>query len=115
MQAYRGLPILTNQSSYPTRLVGVWDGLSLALCMGLRERREFPNVPAAGDATTLTLTPVGGGPTEVAVTPWPFRGEAVTLVCEGRRLPETFADEQALRAALARAPWVTITTRLRPA
>ena len=25
MQAYRGLPILTNQSSYPTRLVGVWD------------------------------------------------------------------------------------------
>ena len=24
MQVYRGLPILTNQSSYPTRLVGIW-------------------------------------------------------------------------------------------
>jgi tRNA dimethylallyltransferase len=25
MQVYRGLPILTNQSSYPTRLVGIWS------------------------------------------------------------------------------------------
>lgn len=24
MQLYRGLPVLTNQSSYPTRLVGIW-------------------------------------------------------------------------------------------
>jgi tRNA dimethylallyltransferase len=24
MQVYRGLPLLTNQSSYPTRLVGIW-------------------------------------------------------------------------------------------
>jgi tRNA dimethylallyltransferase len=25
LQVYRGLPILTNQSSYPTRLVGIWS------------------------------------------------------------------------------------------
>jgi tRNA dimethylallyltransferase len=25
MQVYRGLPILTNQSTYPTRLVGIWE------------------------------------------------------------------------------------------
>ncbi|MBA2361683.1 MAG: tRNA (adenosine(37)-N6)-dimethylallyltransferase MiaA [Actinobacteria bacterium] len=25
MQAYRGLPILTNQSGYPTEFVGIWD------------------------------------------------------------------------------------------
>lgn len=25
MQVYRGLPILTNQSSYPTELVGIWE------------------------------------------------------------------------------------------
>jgi tRNA dimethylallyltransferase len=25
MQAYRGLPILTNQSEHPTRLVGIWE------------------------------------------------------------------------------------------
>jgi tRNA dimethylallyltransferase len=25
MQVYRGLPILTNQSDYPTRLVGIWE------------------------------------------------------------------------------------------
>ena len=97
------------------RLVGVWDGLSLALCMGLREPREFPDVPTADGAVSLALTPVDGDPTEVTVDPWPFRDDTVTLVCEGRRLPETFADEQTLRAALARAPWVRIATRLQPA
>lgn len=25
MQVYRGVPVLTNQSDYPTRLVGIWD------------------------------------------------------------------------------------------
>src|SRR5262249_29999151 len=25
MQVYRGLPILTNQSAHPTRLVGIWE------------------------------------------------------------------------------------------
>src|SRR5436190_23964007 len=25
MQVYRGLPILTNQSEFPTRLVGIWE------------------------------------------------------------------------------------------
>jgi tRNA dimethylallyltransferase len=25
MQVYRGLPVLTNQSDYPTRLVGIWE------------------------------------------------------------------------------------------
>ena len=79
-------------------------------------RRATPSKSGSSPpcATTLTLTPVGGDPTEIAVAPWPFRGEAVTLVSEGRRLPETFADEGAMRAALARAPWVTIATRLRP-
>ena len=97
------------------RLVAVWDGLSLVLCHGLREPREFRDVPTADGATTLTLAPAGDDPTTATVDPWPFRADAVTLVCEGRRLPETFTDEQAMRAALARAPWVRIATRLRSA
>ena len=97
------------------RLVAVWDSLSLALCGGLREPREFPNVPAADGATTVTLTPVAGDPTEVTVAPWPFHKATVMLVCEGRRLPDTFADETTMRAALSQAPWLTIITRLRPA
>jgi hypothetical protein len=96
------------------RLVAVWDGLSLALCHGLREPREFRDVPTTDGATALTLTPAGDDSTTVTVDPWPFRDDAVTLICEGRRLPETFADEQEMRAALARAPWVRITVRLQP-
>lgn len=94
------------------RLVAVWDALSLALCMGLRGERTFPGVPAATGAETLTLAPVGDDPTRVAVDPWPFGADAVRLVCEGRRLPESFDDDESMRAALARAPWVTIETHL---
>ena len=96
------------------RLVGAWDRLSLALCMGLHGERAFPNTPTADEETALTLTPAVGDPTRLTVAPWPFRGGTVTLVCEGRRLPETFADEGAMRAALDRAPWVTIVTHLHP-
>jgi Protein of unknown function (DUF3891) len=96
------------------RLVGTWDALSLWVCGGLRGERPLGSVPAADGDVALTLTPVDGDPTRVGVAPWPFREPAVTLVCEGRRLPGTFADEEAMRAALAGAPWVTVTTRLEP-
>ncbi len=96
------------------QLVRIWDALSLALCGGLHAPRSFAGVPAADGDTTLTLTPLDGDPTTVMVDPWPFRPETVTLVCEGRRLPETFATEEVMRAALDRAPWVTIRIELRP-
>jgi len=62
----------------------------------------------------LTVTRVEDDPTRGTLEPWPFRQDAVTLRCEGRRLSETFTDEDAMRAALARAPWVTITMHLQP-
>jgi hypothetical protein len=96
------------------RLVAIWDRLSLALCIGLRAERRIEGVPTADGVTTLTLTPGGGDPAAVAVAPWPFQDGEVTLVCDGRRLPETFADEAAMRAALGRAPWATIEVGLRP-
>jgi hypothetical protein len=95
------------------RLVGLWDRLSLALCHGVREPIAVHDVPTATDPVTLTLTPVNGDPLHVVVNPWPFRDASVRLVCEGRRLPDTFTDESTMRAALAIAPWVTIVTRLR--
>ena len=55
-------------------------------------------------------------PTRVAVAPWPFAEDVVTLRFEGRRLPARFAaDEAAMRAALAHAPWVSFAVRLHPA
>ena len=97
------------------RLISIWDRLSLLVCMGLREERRVEGVPTAGGETALTLTPAAGDPTLVRVAPWPFRDDRVTLVCDGRRLPETFADEATMRAALARASWLTIETTLAPA
>jgi len=87
-------------------LVFTWDGLSLALLHGVTTERN-----AVGRA----LTPVGDDPTRVIVSPWPFREDAVTLVCEGRLLAETYADEREMRRGLAKAPWTTIQTRLTPA
>jgi Protein of unknown function (DUF3891) len=96
------------------RLVLAWDRISLALCGGLRAPRGIVDVPTADGETAIDLTPVGGDPTRVAVAPWPFRERAVTVVCEGRRLPDRYADEAAMRAALAAAPWRTILTHLSP-
>ncbi len=95
------------------RLVAAWDRLSLALCHGVRAAVTIPEVPTAERDTPLTLAPVGDDPCIVTVDPWPFRADSVRLICEGRRLPQTFTDETNMRAALAAAPWVTIVTELR--
>ena len=95
------------------RLVARWDGISLALCHGLRREHAHEGVPTADGETTLTATPVGEDGREYVFDPWPFRDERVTLVYEGRRLDGRFDDEEAMRDALRRAPWVTLATRLR--
>ncbi|MGH3022632.1 MAG: DUF3891 family protein, partial [Gaiellaceae bacterium] len=63
-------------------LVFAWDWLSLALLHGVTEGRR-----AAG----LMLAPADDDPERVAVTPWPFRPEALAVVCEGRVLRGRFA------------------------
>jgi hypothetical protein len=93
-------------------LLRTWDALSLALCFGLQPRKVFSHVPTKSGETTLTVTRVEDDPTRGTVDPWPFHEEVVTLRWEGRRLPETFADEKAMRVALTHAPWVTITMHL---
>lgn len=96
-------------------LVTAWDRLSLALCHGVHAPVSVPDVPTATGTATITLASVNDDPNEVIVEPWPFRGDTVRLVCEGRRLPQTFTDEATMRATLATAPWVTIVTHLRAA
>lgn len=93
-------------------LLRTWDALSLALCFGLEPRKLFSHVPTRSGETKLTVTRVEDDPTRGTVDPWPFHEEAVALHCEGRRLPETCADEGAMRVALTHAPWVTLTMQL---
>jgi hypothetical protein len=77
------------------QLLWIWDFLSLALCLRWDGR-------SIGDLTYTGTT----------FEPWPFRDESVTLRTEGRRLAGRFDDEDAMRAALAAAPWVTLEFRL---
>jgi hypothetical protein len=93
------------------RLVARFDGISLALCHALDFEHVHEGVPTADGETTLVVTPLARD--EYAVEPWPFRNEGVAVVYEGRRVTDTFADEQAMRVGLRHAPWVTLTTRLR--
>jgi hypothetical protein len=87
-------------------LIFAWDGLSLALVHGVTGEKR-----AAGH----TLAAPEGDPARVTVAPWPFRDDTVTLVCEGRLLAETYADERELRRGLAKAQWISIETKLEPA
>jgi hypothetical protein len=96
------------------RLVALWDRLSLALCGGLRAPLAVDGVPSADADSMLTLSPIGDDPTRAAVEPWPLASPEVALVVEGRRLPETFSDQESMRSALARASWVSIRTTLVP-
>jgi Protein of unknown function (DUF3891) len=97
------------------RLVARFDGISLAVCHALAVEHVHEGVPTADDETTISATPVDGDPGAYVIDPWPFRDGTVTLVYEGRRLEGRFTDEERMRAALRRAPWLTLTTRLRPA
>jgi hypothetical protein len=97
------------------RLVAVWDALSLALCGGRGDRRQVGGVPTAEGETALSLMPDVHDPTRCVVAPWPFGNEAVALRFEGRRLTGQFADQAAMRAALASAPWLSFEVRLLPA
>ena len=97
------------------RLIGVWDGMSLAIAGGLHAERRFENVPARQEDLSLTFRPLNSDGTEISVEPWPFQVQVVNLYCEGRRLTGTFDDEEAMRRAIGSAPWVTLDFQLRPA
>ena len=87
-------------------LIFAWDGLSLALLHGVTKERT-----AAGHE----LAPLDGDTSAVAVSPWPFREDEVSLACEGRLLTETYASDGDMRRGLAKAPWRAIVIRLVPA
>ncbi len=96
------------------QLVGIWDAISLAICLGRTSPQSWEHVPTATGTTTLTLCACGDDPTKLMLTPWPFRRQQVIPVYEGRYLTETFSDEATMCHALSHAPWVTLQTVLYP-
>jgi hypothetical protein len=80
------------------RMIFLWDGLSLALCVPWEELTQ--------DGFTLR---------DERLHPWPFETGELTVRCEGRRLEGRFTDERALHDALERAERVELSFTLRPA
>jgi hypothetical protein len=97
LQARLGEGLDRDQVKRNQQLLWAWDFLSLALCLGW-EGRSVGGIEFTG--TTFE--------------PWPFQDESVTLRIEGRRLAGRFDDEQEMRAALDRAPWIPLEFRLSP-
>ncbi|NHC35687.1 DUF3891 family protein [Scytonema millei] len=95
-------------------LVAIWDSLSLALCMGVQEERQFDGIPTALGETTLTLVPLDDKFEKVKVSPWAFDRDEVKLNYDGRVLRNRFTDETQMRQALANAEWVNMSTVLIP-
>ena len=95
-------------------LVATLDALSLAICMGVTEQRQFEQVPTVTGETTVTLTPIDHDPTQLSLEPWCFQVNEVTVIFEGRILRKKTTDEQDMRDQLSHAPWITLTVTLRP-
>jgi uncharacterized protein DUF3891 len=94
------------------RLLWTWDYLSLAVCLdwvpGVARA-----VPSADGPEDVRIGPAGPG--RLALEPWPFGDERVSLRCDGRRLEGRFEDLASMRAALEAAPWTSLRWELEPA
>ena len=94
-------------------LIWTWDYLSLALCLDWAPATA-KSAPTATRSIDLNLIydPDRG---VHRLDPWPFSAAAITVHCEGRRLPSRLDTERELREAFADAPWETLSLRLEAA
>jgi hypothetical protein len=103
LQASLSAGLDPDEVDHNRRLLLALDRFSLALCHGRATTLDELGVPIAVAPADEAWT----------VSPWPFAAERVVVGCEARRLPGTFADAEAARAALAAAPWVPLRWELR--
>jgi hypothetical protein len=95
-------------------LVAVTDALSLAVCGGIETLGGAGEAPMAdGSLVPLQFREEAG---VCAISPWPFAVPEVTLGWTARRFAPgaRWADEAAMRGALAAAPVERVTARLVP-
>ncbi|MBV9193691.1 MAG: DUF3891 family protein [Solirubrobacterales bacterium] len=94
------------------QLLWTWDFLSLALCLDWAPTTAH-DVPTTGEPVELELIPAGGD-FRLRLEPWPLRRPAFSVRCEGRRLRGRYESDEALREALAEAPWEALEFELVP-
>jgi hypothetical protein len=97
-----------------SRLVAVWDWISLILCCGPIRPTTIEEVPAGDGAAILSVTPAGER--GAALDPYPFAGGPLAVTAPARRIPaRPYRSSEDLRAALAAAPAEHLDFTLRPA
>ncbi|EHC08370.1 DUF3891 family protein [Fischerella thermalis] len=99
------------------KLVATWDALSIIVCQGMNLQQQLVHhVPMLNGEATLELTLLDNHENhqQIAVFPWPFQLNEVTLVYEGKFLRHTFSNEMTMQEALMGDCWVTLTTTLKP-
>jgi hypothetical protein len=89
-----------------SQLIWTWDFISLVICLDWAPRvaRDVPTNDGAVDIE-ITAEP---GERRVRLDPWPLAAHSATVRCEGRRLTGRYETDEALRCALAAAPWETL-------
>jgi hypothetical protein len=86
-------------------LLWTWDSLSLALCLDWAPVTAR-GAPLRSGQADIELRPTGRG--ALTLDPWPFQTDTVRVHCEGRRLPERFANESEMRRTLSNASVETL-------
>lgn len=97
-----------------SRLISIWDALSLALCAGIDTEFNISNVPSAADPQSITLRRTQGDSERISLDPWPFRERSVSVTCVGRRIEGSFSGNDAMRRAIDDAPWEPLEILLVP-
>jgi len=97
------------------RLLQVWDYLSLMLCMSTVHEQVLDDVPLGENGARGEIRLLPGGPRVMLLDPYPLDAP-LTLWADAHPLPagSTFADEDALRAALERAGYAPRTFEIAP-
>jgi hypothetical protein len=91
------------------RLVWTWDALSLGLLLDWAPF-ELAAVPVTDGEVDIAVRIGADG--ALTLDPWPFGAPHVAVRCEGRALAGRFDGEDAMRHALAAAPWRTVELEL---
>jgi hypothetical protein len=93
-------------------LIGTWDTVSLALCL------DYAPYTVGGVPTSRTPVELALAATDqsgrLSLDPWPLHTDSLVVHCEGQRLDATYTDDDAMKDALARAPWETLEFDLVP-
>ena len=96
-----------------SQLIWTWDFMSLALCLDWApcSAKAVPLGSGGSVDVSLDLGPAAG---QIVLDPWPFAPPRLTVRAEGQRLRGPYESDEALRVALATAPWETLEVELTP-